>query len=122
MKENNELSQMFKILNYLDIILGLALALLVFFINSKYLLPTILGFIIAVISFYINSLTVNNVLKKEKKSGLVILSFFLRIISIGLIGLVLYTYNKFYIIAYIMGYTCRFISLFLYGLILKKVS
>ncbi|KOA18360.1 ATP synthase I chain [Clostridium homopropionicum DSM 5847] len=120
MKENNEFYQMFKILNYLDIILGLALGVLVFFINTKYLLPSILGFFIAIISFYINAFTVNYVLKKEKNSGLVILSFILRIIIIGLIGLVLYTYNKFYIIAYVVGYTCRFISLFLYGFILKR--
>jgi len=120
MKDNNEFYQMFKILNYFDIILGLALGLLMFFINGKYLLPSIMGFSLAVLSFYINAFTVKHVLKKGKNTGLVILGFALRIISIGVIGLILFTYNKFYIIAYIMGYTCRFISLFLYGFILKR--
>lgn len=122
MKENNDFYQMLKILNYLDIIFGLALGFLVYLINMKYIIPSLLGFIMAIVSFYINSFTIKHIINKSqmKNQGLVILSFNLRILIIGIIGLTLYVYNKFNIIAYIMGYTFRFFSLFSYGLILKK--
>ncbi|MEA4826619.1 MAG: ATP synthase subunit I [Clostridium sp.] len=122
MKNNYEFYQMLRTTRYFDIIFGLALGIAVYLLKSEYLVPCLLGFGIAVISFYINGFTVNYVVGKEKtkNEGLIILSFIARIIIISAIGLVLFTYNKFNVIAYIMGYTFRFISLVSYGLMIKK--
>lgn len=122
MKNNYEFYQMLRTTRYFDIIFGLALGISVYLLKSEYLVPCLLGFGVAVISFYINGFTVNHVIGKEetKNEGLIILSFIARIIVIGAIGLVLFTYNKFNVIAYTMGYTFRFISLLSYGLMIKK--
>lgn len=122
MKEKNELSQMFKIFNYLDIVLGLALAVLVGIINRKYLIISVAGYFVAALSFYINSYIVKCAFssKRFNTKGIVILSYILRVVLISVLGLILFTYNKFYMLAYIIGFSFRFLTLLVYGLIIKK--
>lgn len=122
MERNDEIQQMLKNMVYLDLIVGLVLGILVYLINPNYVLICLLGFLLAIVSFYINSYTVKYTLTRNKENSkvLVILGYFLRIFLVGIIGVVLFTHNRFNIIAYMLGYTFRFFSLILYGLSLKN--
>ncbi|QGU94136.1 ATP synthase subunit I [Clostridium bovifaecis] len=122
MERNDEIQQMLKNMVYLDLIVGLVLGILVYLINPNYVLICLLGFFLAIVSFYINSYTVKYILTRNKENSkvLIILGYFLRIFLVGIIGVVLFTHNRFNIIAYTLGYTFRFLSLILYGLSLKS--
>lgn len=122
MKGNYEIFKMLKIMAFLDITIGLALSMLVGIININYLIISILGFFMAVISFYLNAYLTNITIakKKDNSKGIIVLSFILRIIIIGAIGLLLFTHNKFSVLAYIGGYSFRFFTLLIYGLIIKN--
>ncbi|AEB76935.1 ATP synthase subunit I [Clostridium botulinum] len=113
---------MIKKIRYLDIVVLVALSILSYIINKKYVGICILGFVVSAISFYSNSLITTYAFEKKLDNSnlIIILSYYLRIFLITIIGIVVFTYNKFNIIAYILGYTFRFFSLVLYALILKK--
>ncbi|MCD3298906.1 ATP synthase subunit I [Clostridium botulinum] len=122
MNKHHEVYNMFKKIRYLDIVVLVALSILSYSINKKYVGICILGFMVSAISFYSNSLITTYAFEKKLDNSnlIIILSYYLRIFLITIIGIIIFTYNKFNIIAYILGYTFRFFSLILYALILKK--
>jgi ATP synthase protein I len=122
MKENYEIFKMLKTMASLDLIVGLALCILVGIIDRNYLITSLLGFFMAVMSFYINAYLINRAVAGNKKNskGIVTLNFLLRVVIISAIGLLLFTYNKFSLLTYIGGYSCRVFSLIMYGLIIKN--
>ncbi|CAG7839300.1 ATP synthase F0F1 [Clostridium novyi B str. ATCC 27606] len=122
MNKHHEVYNMIKKIKYLDIVVLVALSILSYSINKKYVEICILGFVVSAIGFYWNSLITTYAFKTKLHNSnlIIILNYYLRIFLITIIGIVVFTYNKFNIIAYIVGYTFRFFSLILYALILKK--
>lgn len=121
MKKNDELYSMLNKITSIDCIVGIFLVFGIFQICREYILVSLLGFILAIINLYINGYAVNYAFsRKDSNSNLVItLSYCLRITLVGIIGAVLFTYNKFNVLAYMLGYNMHFISLTIYGIYLK---
>lgn len=123
MRKDNEVQQMIKKISYLDLIVGLALGIIVYFIKSNYVSVCLLGFFIAIISFQINSFTVQYAFHKNRDNSnfLMILSYFFRMLLVSIIGIILFINNELNLIAYVVGYTAHFLPLIIYAL-LQRVS
>ncbi|MCY6355485.1 ATP synthase subunit I [Clostridium sp. ZS2-4] len=121
MKKDDELYSMLRKISSIDYIIGILLIFTVFQIYRKYLMALVLGFILAIINFHINGYAVNYAFSKKKLNSntVIILSYYLRVAVAGIIGVMLFTYNKFNVLAYILGYNMHFISLTIYGVYLK---
>ncbi|MDP4088318.1 MAG: hypothetical protein Q8930_03465 [Bacillota bacterium] len=80
------------------------------------------GVVTAYANFIINSIIGH--LAFNKLSGLSALiyvtSYFIRIILTALIGFVIFTYNKYGTLEYILGYTLHFMSLAIYSFRIKN--
>lgn len=122
MKKNNEIQEMLKKTACTDLIVGLILIAIVYAVNSNYTLVCLLGFLVAIVNFYINSFVTSCVMTNDNvnRNLLIILGFVFRIILAGVIGIILYVHNKINIIVYALGYSFRFFSLVLYGLLSEK--
>ncbi|KGM96258.1 ATP synthase F0F1 [Clostridium novyi A str. 4552] len=122
MNNDHEVYNMIKQIKYLDIIVLFILVSICYIINKKYIAICTLGFVVSICSFYLNAYITEYVFKKkiEKSNLITILSYYIRVFLITIIGIVVFTYNRFNIIAYILGYTFRFLSLILYALVVKK--
>ncbi|KYH29384.1 MULTISPECIES: ATP synthase subunit I [Clostridium] len=122
MKKNKEVQQLLRSIIRLDLIVGLVLGIVVYFVKSDYVFVCLLGFFLATINFFINSYITEYAIIVNRNNGkvLMVLGYFFRMFLVGIIGAVLFTHNKFNVIAYMLGYTFRFSSLILYGLSLKN--
>ncbi|ABK60565.1 MULTISPECIES: ATP synthase subunit I [Clostridium] len=122
MNKDHEVYTMIKQMKYLDIVVLSILVIICYIINKKYIAICTLGFMVSVLSFYLNAYVTEYVFNKnlEKSNQITILSYYIRIFLISIIGIAVFTYNRFNIIAYILGYTFRFFSLILYALVIKK--
>lgn len=121
MKKDDELYSMLNKITSIDCIVGIFLIFVIFQIYRKYALVSLLGFILAIINFHINSYTVNYAFSKRNlnSNAVITLSYCLRVAVVAIIGVVLFTYNKFNVLAYMLGYNMHFISLIIYGIYLK---
>ncbi|MFU0824865.1 ATP synthase subunit I [Clostridium sp.] len=122
MKKSDEVQQLLRSIIRLDLIVGLVLGTVVYFIKSDYVFVCLLGFFLAIINFFINSYITEYAIIVNTNNGkvLMVLGYFFRIFLVGIIGAVLFTHNRFNVIAYMLGYTFRFFSLIIYGLSLKN--
>jgi len=122
MKKNEEVQQLLRSIIRLDLIVGLVLGTVVYFVKSDYVFVCLLGFFLAIINFFINSYITEYAIVVSRNNGkvLMVLGYFFRMFLVAIIGAVLYTHNRFNVIAYMLGYTFRFSSLILYGLSLKN--
>ncbi|MBE6044080.1 MAG: ATP synthase subunit I [Clostridium thermopalmarium] len=122
MKKNKEVQQLLRSIIRLDLIVGLVLGTVVYFVKSDYVFVCLLGFFLAIINFFINSYITEYAIVVSRNNGkvLMVLGYFFRMFLVAIIGAVLYTHNRFNVIAYMLGYTFRFSSLILYGLSLKN--
>lgn len=122
MKKNKEVQQLLRSIIRLDLIVGLVLGIVVYFVKSDYVFVCLLGFFLATINFFINSYITEYAIIVNRNNGkvLMVLGYFFRMFLVAIIGAVLYTHNRFNVIAYMLGYTFRFSSLILYGLSLKN--
>lgn len=122
MNRNHDVYNMIKQMKYLDIIVLFLLVIICYVISKKYIAICILGFIVSLLSFYSNVYITQYAFNRnlEKSNRIIILSYYIRIFLISIIGIAVFTYNTFSIIAYIVGYTFRFLSLILYVLVMKK--
>ena len=100
---------------YVLIILGIILGS----INLKYVLPGILGLIIAIGNLFISGVITNNALAKNKVNFLNYFGLAFKILATSIIGMILFTYNKYYLIVYMCGYVSHFILLVLYAINIK---
>ncbi|MCY6369822.1 ATP synthase subunit I [Clostridium ganghwense] len=118
MKKDGELHIMLRKITFIDYILGILFIFTMFRIYREYVLVSLLGFILAIINFYINSYAVNYAFTKNNlnNNAVITLSYALRVLIVGIIGAVLFTYNKFNVLAYMLGYNIHLISLIIYGL------
>ena len=89
--------------------------------NIAYSFVFILGLIIGLLNFIVNSIVLDYILTKKGKSPILnLVSLFLRSSIICLIGIILFTYNKYYLIVYIIGLISHFIGILLYAIKIKK--
>lgn len=121
MKKDDELYSMLNKITSIDCIVAIFLVFGIFRIYREYVLVSLLGFILAITNLHINGYAVNYAFSKKNSNsnGVITLSYYLRITIVGIIGAVLFTYNKFNVLAYMFGYNMHFISLIIYGIYLK---
>lgn len=120
---NDEIKSMLKKIFIYDIVIAVIFsAIIMVAIRLQYAVIFFLGMAISFGSFYLNALTSNYAIEGKKKMSktIIVLSFFLRVIAVASIGAILFTYNKYYVIAYIFGYSTHFISILIYGLTIKE--
>ena len=100
------------------LIVTITLGTLTYLIFPKYIIVFILGLFVALSNFVINTIIIKFVLLKAngKYRILATVSFTLRILIICITGLILFTYNRFNVIAYMCGFCSYFICLVLYGI------
>lgn len=117
----NDLQHMFKRVFIFDIVLSIILVILTRWVFKSYLLMVLLGLGVAFINFVVNGIvTEYTLLNKTMRYKVVsLISFLFRIMIVCGIALILVKYNKFNVIAYMLGYSLHFISLTLYGICIK---
>jgi ATP synthase protein I len=95
------------------------LAIILSLINYKFVLPGILGLIVGIANLFISGIVTNDALAKGKVNILIYFGFLIKIFATSIIGMILFTYNKYYLFVYMAGYISHFISLALYSISLK---
>lgn len=116
---NDELRSMLKKTFLIDVIAGLILGIIIGVItNVSHALILVLGLLISYVSFYVNTITTSYGLEKQKK-GLIMLSLLGRMIVIVAVGAVLFMFNKYFVLTYMLGYSSHFISIIIYGVALR---
>jgi ATP synthase protein I len=120
MRDN--LEYMLKRIIYYWLMVAITLGVLAYLIFPKYLVVFILGLFIALGNFVVNTIIIKFILLNANgKYGFISsISFILRILIVCIIALILYTYNKFNVIAYMGGFCSYFICLVLYGINISK--
>lgn len=115
----DDLNNMYKKLGFFDIIIGIILVVVSYIVNIIFVIPSISGLVVAAVNFYISGkITVNTVIK-GKINTMFIMIYVLRIFFVCIIGLLFFTYNKYDLIAYLIGFISHFVSLILYALSIK---
>ena len=107
-----------------DFILLISIAIIIAMLfNMVYSLIYILGLVVSMINFIVNSIVLNYELnKKQFKSPILnIVSLLIRTSIICMIAIVLFTYNKYYLIVYIIGVIMHFIAIILYATKLRRI-
>lgn len=119
---NIKSTQMYKRINFFNFFIALIGTTVIYFIDEKYAVFFLLGLILASITLLFNLMYVNYILCKTKIKFSVITSigFALRVVIICVIGLMVFEYYNFAIIAFILGYSSQIISLVLYGINIKE--
>ena len=120
---NDEIKSMLKKIFIYDIVVAIIFSVIIMAaIRLDYAVIFLLGLAISFGSFYLNAFTSNYAIEGRRKmsKSIIVLSFFLRVIAVALIGAILFTFNKYYVIAYIFGYSTHFISILIYGLTIKE--
>lgn len=119
---NIKSTQMYKKINFYNFFIALIGTTVIYFIAKKYAVFFLLGLILASITLLLNSLFFNLILSKRKnKYGVItFIGFLFRVVIVCVIGLMVFDYYNFAIIAYILGYSSQLISLVLYGINIKE--
>lgn len=115
-------AQMYKRINFFNFFIAIIGTTVIYVIDKKYAVFFLLGLILASISLLVNLISVNFILGKSKgKYGLItFLALFFRVVIVCGIGLMVFNYLEFAIIAFILGYSSQLISLVLYGINIKE--
>jgi ATP synthase protein I len=102
----------------IDIIIGLVSSIVILIFWSSYTQFLILGLAIAIINFSISSIITDLLLNNigPKNLSLYIISFLLRISIVSIIGYIVFTYNKFNVLAYMVGYTMHLIGVYVHSI------
>ena len=119
---NIKSAQMYKKINVFNFFIALIGTTVIYFIYKKYAVFFLLGLIVASINLLFNLITVNFIFGKIKSKFkfVTFFGFAFRVIIVGVIGLIIFNYSNFAIIAFILGYSSQFISLVLYGINIKE--
>ena len=115
----NDLKHMYKKVITHSFYVLIILAIILGSINFKYVLPSILGLVVAIGNLVISGVVTNNAAVKNKVNFITYFGLILKISTTSIIGVILFTYNKYYLIVYMGGYISHFIPLVLYAVSLK---
>jgi hypothetical protein len=118
MKVKYDLREIFGKVIIFDIILGGVCAGLIQFIFKKYSLIFLGGLVLALINFIVNGIITEYMLLKNKNKYVLSTSIGLviRVVVVCGIAIAIYKIDQFNVVAYMLGYSCHFISLTLYGI------
>lgn len=115
------IKSMLKSIIICDVILAVLICSLVLVVKSSYVVIALLGLLIAALNFTANSILTDLVyIKKKCDKIFLLIGGIIRVVIICVIALILCKINKFYIIAYIVGFTAQYISIVIYGLKVKN--
>ncbi|MCD2346994.1 hypothetical protein [Clostridium guangxiense] len=104
-----------------DVILAILICALTLVVKSSYVFVALLGLLIAALSFTANSIISDIVYIKQKGNKIFLLiGGILRVVIVCIIAFILCKINKFYIVAYMFGFTAQYISIIIYGLKVKN--
>lgn len=115
----DDLKYMYKKVSIYALYVLIILAIILGLINLKFVLPGILGLAVAMSNLFISGKVTNNALAKNKVNFINYFGLILKIFATCIIGIVLSTYNKYYLIVYMCGYISHFGPLVLYAVSLK---
>ncbi|GAE00579.1 ATP synthase F0, I subunit [Clostridium botulinum B str. Osaka05] len=116
-----EIKKMISKIVICNIIIGTIFFITISFIfNIRYGFYFLIGLILSNVNLFINARITNMVVVKNKSPIFSMLSFFIRIIAVCVIGLVLSKNNTKNIIPFLLGYSSNFISIIFYGTNLGK--
>lgn len=112
-----ELTDMLKKTGIVDGIFVLLTLFLNAFIPHMYVFMIVLGLLMAYINFLLNGVITYFLMgnKSGSHTALVILGFLLRVLIVAGIGVMVFSFNKYYVLAYLLGYSLHFISIVIYG-------
>ena len=116
----NDLGYMYKKVGTYSLYVLMGLGIILGLVDLKYVLPGILGLIIAIGNLIISGIVTNNALAKNKVNFFTYFGITFKIFATSIIGIILFTYNKYYLIVYMGGYVSYFIPLVLYAVNLKE--
>ncbi|GAA0744286.1 ATP synthase subunit I [Clostridium oceanicum] len=116
-KEVNKVVTKILTLNFL---IGFVLFFIIQFTFKKYGLYFLLGLLLATINLMMNTIVTQMVLIKNKNHFFSIIGFVLRVLTVALSVVFIYSYNLYYAIAFLLGYCANFISIIIYGITLAK--
>jgi len=116
----NDLKYMYKKVTIYSLYVFIPLTIILGLVNLKFILPGILGLAVAIINLFISGIITSNALVKNKVNFLTFLGFIFKVFATSIIGLILFTYNKDYVIVYMCGYISHFIPLVLYSLSIRE--
>ncbi|MDP4178163.1 MAG: hypothetical protein Q8900_07500 [Bacillota bacterium] len=113
---DNEIKVMLKKVTICDLIVGISVSSILFFLCPRYSYIFLIGILVASINFIANGIVNSFIVGKISTRGnlIVFLSVF-RIFIIGIVGALLFKINNNNGIFYIMGFCSHFISLIIYG-------
>ena len=119
---NIKSTQMYNKIIFFNFFIALIGTTVIYFLDKKYAVFFLLGLILASTNLLVNLISVNSILGEAKKKYGFITFFglFFRVIIVCGIGVMVFNYLEFAIIAFILGYTSQFISLVLYGINIKE--
>ena len=115
----NDLKCMYKKVSIYALYVLIILAIILGLINLKFVLPGILGLAVAMSNLFISGIVTNNALAKNKVNFFTYFGITFKIFATSIIGIILFTYNKYYLIVYMCGYVSHFILLVLYAISIK---
>lgn len=119
---DTQLREMLIKIGYFDALVGFIMTMVVAFVSSKYAWVFLFGIAIAAINFSINGV-LTDLFSRNNQGNLMLftlLSLIIRVVVVGVIGLVLFTYNQFNVLFFMFGYSSHFIGLILYALTIKS--
>ncbi len=119
---NIKSAQMYKKVSYFNFFIATIGTTVFYLFDKKYAVFFLLGLIVVNINLLLNLISVNFIMcqAKTKYGFITFFSFALRVIIVGVTGLMVFYYYNFSIIAFMLGYSSQFISLVLYGINIKE--
>jgi ATP synthase protein I len=119
---NIKSTQMYKKINFFNFFIALFGFTVIYLIDKKYAVFFLLGLLLATINLLLNLISVDFIFNKVKNQYgfITFFGFAFRVITVCVIGLIIFNYYNFGIIAFILGYSSQLISLVLYGINIKE--
>ncbi|MBV4416264.1 MAG: ATP synthase subunit I [Clostridium tyrobutyricum] len=116
---DKDIIYMIKKVSIINIIFGIILSIIGQLIFKSYGLFIMVGVLIAVLNFFINSALGGLAFEKFKNSSasLYIIGFIIRIIIAAVVGYLIFNYDKYSTIAYLVGYTSNLLGIYIYSVI-----
>ena len=97
--------------------IGLVFLIISYLQFREYTLALGIGILVSFINFFINGILTTLLIPKLGINYLLVyvMVFFMRIPIVSFLGYILYTYNKYNVIAYALGYTLQLVGVFVYS-------
>jgi ATP synthase protein I len=114
----DDLDFMLKKMIVIDASVGLILAALVYLIFKEYTVVFLAGYILACLNLFFSSVIAKYAFYGDhiKSQGILLISSGFKVLLVSIVGVLIFKYKNVYVFPYLIGYTCHFISIMIYGL------